>query len=195
MYRNTDCTGIICQSPGNCLADPPGRIGTELISLCIVKLIHGFHQSDISLLNQIQEAHATAHIPLGNTDNQTQIGFRQVFLGFFIAIPHPFRQLRFLFRGKQLNITDFFQILTHRIFNVDAIRNGQITFFYVNFFFIIQKELCIIIIIADSEYIDAFAFQIVKNTFTLLHIQSQAAESIHDFLVFKNILFLLSRRY
>ena len=43
--RNPDCTGLVRNGPCDGLANPPGRIGTELISLAVIKLFNGFDQS------------------------------------------------------------------------------------------------------------------------------------------------------
>ena len=71
MHWNPDGSGLIRNSPCNRLTDPPGSVGTELKALAVVKLLHRLNQSQVSLLNQIQEKHTTAHITLGDTDNQT----------------------------------------------------------------------------------------------------------------------------
>ena len=66
MYRNTDCTRLVCNRTGNSLTNPPGSIGTELKALVVVKFIYSLNQAQVALLNQIQKQHATTNITLSN---------------------------------------------------------------------------------------------------------------------------------
>ena len=79
--RNADGPGLVRDGTGDGLANPPGGIGGELVSLGIVKLLHRLDQAQVPLLNQIQEEHPPAHVAFGNGDHQTEIGLRQTLLG------------------------------------------------------------------------------------------------------------------
>ena len=85
VYRNTNGTCLIRNRTGNCLTNPPGSIGGEFKALGAVELLNCLEQAQIAFLNQIKEQHTAAYIPLGNRDNQTQIGFRQTLLCIFTA--------------------------------------------------------------------------------------------------------------
>ena len=93
MDRDADGAGLIGNGPGDSLTNPPGGVSGEFKALHIVKLLHCLNQTQIALLNQVQELHATAHIPLGDGHHQPQIGLSQ-------PLPGPFP----LFNGLlQLN--------------------------------------------------------------------------------------------
>ena len=65
----------------------------------VVELFHGLDQPQVPFLDQIQEQHAPAHIPFGNADHQTQVGFGQTFLGIVPAEFHAVEQAVELFPG------------------------------------------------------------------------------------------------
>ncbi len=81
MHRNTDGTRLVSDRAGDSLTDPPGRIGRELVTTAIFKLIYRFHQADITFLNQVEELQTAVGIFLGNRNNQTQVRFHHLFLG------------------------------------------------------------------------------------------------------------------
>src|SRR6185437_6970985 len=62
------------------LANPPGRIGRELVSAAVLELVDGLHQTDIAFLNQIEELQAAIGVLLGNRDDESQVGFDQLAL-------------------------------------------------------------------------------------------------------------------
>ena len=78
---DADGAGLVGDGPGDSLADPPGSVGGELVSLGVVELLHGLDEAKIALLDEVQEEHPPAHIALGNGDHETQIGLRQFLLG------------------------------------------------------------------------------------------------------------------
>ena len=64
---------VIGNGPGNGLANPIGRIGAELDSEAIVKLIGCSDQPDIALLNQIRKRQPAFDVPSGDRYDQAQI--------------------------------------------------------------------------------------------------------------------------
>src|SRR5262249_14732422 len=86
MHGNADGTGLIRNSTGNRLANPPGRIGAEFIAPTIFKLIDRFHQADIALLNEVEKAQATVGIFLGNAHDQAEIGLGKLTLRFVVFL-------------------------------------------------------------------------------------------------------------
>ena len=53
MDRNPYGSGLVRNSPGNGLADPPCGIGAELIPLGIIKFLHCLDKPQVSFLNQV----------------------------------------------------------------------------------------------------------------------------------------------
>ena len=78
---DADGAGLVGDGPGDGLADPPGGVGGELVALGVVELLHRLDQAQVALLDQVQEQHPAAHIPLGDGDHQAQVGLGQALLG------------------------------------------------------------------------------------------------------------------
>ena len=55
VHRNTNCPRLIRDGTCDRLTDPPCRIGREFIAAAIFKFIDRLHQTDVPLLDQIQE--------------------------------------------------------------------------------------------------------------------------------------------
>src|SRR5262249_49178683 len=70
VHRDTDRSGLFCNFPGNHLPESPEGIGTELIPAFVLELIHRLHQTDVSLLNQIQELEPAVRVLFGYTNHQ-----------------------------------------------------------------------------------------------------------------------------
>src|SRR5262245_40130882 len=81
VHRNTDGAGLIGDSAGNGLANPPRGIRGELVAAAVFELVHGFHQADVAFLDQIQELQPAVGVFLGDRDDQSQVGFNQLALG------------------------------------------------------------------------------------------------------------------
>ena len=78
---DADSAGLVGNGPGDGLANPPGGVGGEFEALHIVELLHRLDKTQVALLNQVQELHPPAHIPLGNRHHQAQIGLGQPLAG------------------------------------------------------------------------------------------------------------------
>ncbi|MNN42674.1 hypothetical protein D3C81_1568700 [compost metagenome] len=92
----------------------------------MVKLLHGFNQSHVSFLNQIQEQHAATDITLGDADDQTQIGFGQTAFRLFIPVFDPFGKLHLVVRRQQRYPPDLFQIHPYRVIDLDPRRKREV---------------------------------------------------------------------
>src|SRR5215467_16290034 len=77
VHRNTDRPGLIGDRSSNGLPNPPRGVRAELIPALVLELIHGLHQADVSLLNQIQELKPAVRILLGDADDKSQIRLNQ----------------------------------------------------------------------------------------------------------------------
>ena len=74
---------------GDRLADPPRRIGRELVAAAVFELIDRLHQADVAFLNEIKELQAAVGVFLGDRNHQAQVGLDHFFLraaGFFFAL-------------------------------------------------------------------------------------------------------------
>ena len=122
VNRNTDGACLIGDGSRDGLTNPPGGIGRELVALGIVKLLHGFNETEVSFLDQIQEQHAAPDITLGNGNDKTEVCFRHAAFRFFIAFRHAFCQIQFLLRSQQGNLSDLLEIHAHRIIRGKAVQ-------------------------------------------------------------------------
>src|SRR5438874_2370634 len=86
MYRDTNRARLVSDSASDSLANPPGRIRTKLVPFGVVEFLDSTDQADISLLDQVQQAHTAANILFRDTDNQAQICLSQTALSFLAII-------------------------------------------------------------------------------------------------------------
>ncbi len=109
--------------PGNRLTNPPGSVRGKLIPHRIIKLVNGAHQSDISLLYQIQEWNSMSGKFFGNAYDKAQIRFNQLVFCCLITPGDTLCKFLLLLCGKKRHISDFLQIHTNRIIQADTGQN------------------------------------------------------------------------
>src|ERR1017187_3678309 len=63
------------------LADPPGRVGGELVTPAVLELLHRLHQAHVALLDQVQEREAAVGVFLRDRDHQPEVGLDHLGLG------------------------------------------------------------------------------------------------------------------
>ena len=80
MHRNADGACLIGDGSRNRLPDPPGRVRRELVSAPVLELVHCLHQTDVSLLNQIQELQPAVGVLLRDRDDEAQVGLHHFLL-------------------------------------------------------------------------------------------------------------------
>ena len=68
-----DGAGLVAESPGDCLPDPPGRIRGELESFSPIELLDRPDEPEVAFLNEIQQVQPPARIPLGDRDHQPEV--------------------------------------------------------------------------------------------------------------------------
>ena len=74
VHRNTNGACLIRDRAGDGLTNPPGGVGRELVAAAIFEFVHGFHQADVTFLNQIEELQATVGVFFCNGNHQAQVG-------------------------------------------------------------------------------------------------------------------------
>ena len=115
MDRDPDGTGLVRDGTRYCLTDPPRGIGRELEALGVIELIHGFYQPEVALLDEVEELHAAADVPLRDTDDETQVRLGEFLLRLFIALRNTDGEFDLLFRSQQRDAADLFEIDFDRI--------------------------------------------------------------------------------
>ena len=91
VHRDADGPGLVRNGAGDGLANPPGCVGRELVAAAVFKLVHGLHEADVALLNQVEELEAAVGVLFGDGDHQAQVGFDQFALGLVrvhVALDH-----------------------------------------------------------------------------------------------------------
>ncbi len=73
MDRDPDGPGLVRQCPTDRLPDPPGGIGRELVALGVVELLDRADQTEVALLDQVEQGHAATAVLLGDRDHKTQV--------------------------------------------------------------------------------------------------------------------------
>src|SRR5712692_2060222 len=81
VHRDPDRPGLVGNRARDRLADPPRRVGRELVAAAVFELVQGLHQADVALLNQIQELQAAVGVLLGNRHDEPEVRFDQLLLG------------------------------------------------------------------------------------------------------------------
>ena len=82
------------------LPDPPDCIGGELVAAPPIVLVHGAHQADVPLLDQVQQGQAPTEVLLGHADDEPQVGQHELLDGRIVSRLDPFGQLDLLGRGE-----------------------------------------------------------------------------------------------
>jgi hypothetical protein len=77
VHGHADGARLVGDRPGDGLADPPGRIGRELVALGVVELLDRTDQAEIALLDQVEEQQATADVALGDRYDEAEVGLDQ----------------------------------------------------------------------------------------------------------------------
>src|SRR5215210_8229303 len=50
-----DCSALIGDCTGDCLPNPPGRVGRELEATLVVELVSCLHEADVAFLDEVEE--------------------------------------------------------------------------------------------------------------------------------------------
>src|SRR5258708_15723190 len=76
--RDADRPRLVRDRAGDRLADPPRRVGRELVALAIVELLDGADEADVPLLDEVQEAHAAADVLLRDRHDEAKVRLGQI---------------------------------------------------------------------------------------------------------------------
>src|SRR5660397_73494 len=65
VHRDADGARLVGHGAGDRLADPPRRVGGELVALGVVELLDRTDQAKVALLDEVEEQHAATRVALG----------------------------------------------------------------------------------------------------------------------------------
>ena len=84
--RDADQVGAVGQGAGDRLADPPGRVGGELVAPAVVEFLDGAEEADVALLDEVEQVQALLLVLLRDRDDEAQVGDVHRALG-VVAVP------------------------------------------------------------------------------------------------------------
>ena len=99
--RHADRPRLVGESARDGLADPPGRVGRELVAAAPVELLDRADQAEGAFLDQVEERQALVAVVLRDRDDEPQVRLDHPLLGPLVAALDLLRELDLLRRGQQ----------------------------------------------------------------------------------------------
>ena len=96
--RHPDRARLVGERAGDRLADPPGRVGRELVAAAPVELLDGADQAERALLDQVEERQALVAVVLGDRDDEAEVRLDHPLLRLRVAALDLLRELDLLRR-------------------------------------------------------------------------------------------------
>src|SRR5581483_7331331 len=93
VNRDADRAGLVRDRTLAGLADPPGRVGRELVALPPVELLDRAVEADHAVLDQVEQRHAVTLVALRDRDDEPQVGVDHALLRREVAALDTLRQL------------------------------------------------------------------------------------------------------
>ena len=87
---DADGASLVRHGAGDRLPDPPRRVGRELVALGVVELLDGADEAEISLLDEVEEEHASTRVTLGERDDESEVRLEKVVLRVTTVVGDPF---------------------------------------------------------------------------------------------------------
>ena len=104
--RETNGAASVCDTAGDGLTDPPCCIGGELEAFAPVEFFNGMHETEVALLDEVEEGKTRCLVLLGDGNNETQVRLHEGTLGNF-ALAKGLAQLAALGGGEGLCLFHF----------------------------------------------------------------------------------------
>src|SRR5262245_27534217 len=94
--RDADGPRLVGNRAGDRLADPPRRVGRELVAAAVLELVDRLHQADVAFLDQVEELQPAVGVLLRDRDDEAEVGLDQLLLrllGLPLAADDDFQRL------------------------------------------------------------------------------------------------------
>ena len=88
MHRQPDRAGRVGEPALDRLADPPHRVGGELVALGVVELLDRPDQAQVAFLHHVEQRQPAVAVLLGHRDHQPEVGLQHVGLGAAAVLGH-----------------------------------------------------------------------------------------------------------
>ena len=124
VHGHADRARLVGDAARDRLADPPRRVGRELVAAAPVVLLDGAHEADVALLDEIEEEHAAADVALRDRHHEPQVGLDQLPAGRRVVALDALRERDLLGGRQQRHAADLAQVRAHRI--VRAVAHGHV---------------------------------------------------------------------
>ena len=115
VHGYADRAGLVSQGTRDRLADPPGRIGGELEALAVVELLRSTHQTQGSLLDQVEERQSLVAVVLGDRHHKAQVRLHHLLLGVEVAALDPLGEIDLLLSSQQAYLANVLEEQLQRI--------------------------------------------------------------------------------
>ena len=102
VHGDADGAGLIGDGTRDGLANPPGRVGGELIAAAVLEFFNRLHQAHVALLNEVEEGQAAIGVFLGDGNYEAQVGLHHLGLGlmrFFAEVLELLESLHVILGG------------------------------------------------------------------------------------------------
>ena len=124
VHGHADRARLVGDAARDGLADPPRRVGRELVAAAPVVLLDGAHEADVALLDEIEEEHAAADVALRDGHHETEVGLDQLAARGGVVALDALRERDLLGGGEQRDAADLAQVRAHRV--VGAMPHGDV---------------------------------------------------------------------
>src|SRR5690606_29804039 len=111
VLREADGAGLVRERLQDGLPDPPDGVRDELEAARLVEAARRLHEAVVPLADEVGEAEPLALVLLRHRDDEPEVGADELVQRLLIPLLDPLRELHFLLRSEQLNLTDLIEIL------------------------------------------------------------------------------------
>src|SRR5690606_12619112 len=113
--RQPDGAALVGYGTGDRLADPPGRVRAKAVPPAPVILLDRPDQTEVALLDQVQQREPTSHVALGDADHEPQVRADEALERLDVALLDALGQLHLFLRREQRRLRDVAEVETDRI--------------------------------------------------------------------------------
>ena len=121
MHRQADRAALVGERAGDRLADPPRRVGRELVAHLVVELLDRADQAEVPLLDQVEERHAGLRVVARDRHHEPQVALDQAPLRELVAEVLAARELALLGGGQKPAVTDLADVQLEWVGRLEAL--------------------------------------------------------------------------
>ena len=115
VHGDADRARLVGDRARHRLADPPRRVGRELVALAVVELLDRADQAQRALLDQVEERQPAAEVPLRDRDDEAEVRLDHLRLRDHVAALDALGEVDLLVGGEQRHLADLAQVEPERV--------------------------------------------------------------------------------